>query len=276
MESLDGLAGGQLDAGHAVVFYDAAPEPDGSDAAGPDGASGAGAQDATSSDGEATEAGSLEAGAADAVDEPPLAPIAFVQLAVATPAGTHVSVGAPFGKPQSAGDLNVVIVGWNDVTTSVASVADSAGNTYVLAVGATHYSPDLSQSIYYARNVAAASANTVTVTFGAAANVVDLRIAEYSGLDPLAPLDAVTAASGKSAGPASSGSKSTGAARELLVGAGMSTDVYSGAGAGFTGRVVTPDGDLLEDRIVSAVGSYAADAPLAISCGWVMQLATFH
>ena len=51
--------------------------------------------------------------------------------------------------PQTAGDLNVVVVGWNDSTSVVNSVADSHGNNYTLAVGPTRVSGFLSQSIYY-------------------------------------------------------------------------------------------------------------------------------
>ena len=38
---------------------------------------------------------------------------------------------------SDAGDLNVVIVGWNDATTQVSSLTDSNGNVYHLAVGPT-------------------------------------------------------------------------------------------------------------------------------------------
>ena len=42
-----------------------------------------------------------------------------------------------FPAAQTAGDLNVVVVGWSDNTSTVQSVKDSAGNTYTLAVGPT-------------------------------------------------------------------------------------------------------------------------------------------
>jgi hypothetical protein len=38
---------------------------------------------------------------------------------------------------QAAGDLNVVIVGWNNSTSTVKSVADTAGNSYSVAIGPT-------------------------------------------------------------------------------------------------------------------------------------------
>ena len=107
---------------------------------------------------------------------------------------------------QTVGDLNVVAVGWGDTTSSEGSVTDSKGNTYTRAVGPTT-TTGLSQSVYYAKNIAAGS-NTVTVTFNQAAAYQDVRILEYSGLDPSTPLD-VTAAAVGSGTSASSGSAST-------------------------------------------------------------------
>jgi hypothetical protein len=208
----------------------------------------------------------------------PLAPIAFVQIAVATPSGIVRSVSATYAKPQSAGDLNVVAIGWNDTNGVVSGVSDQSGNVYQLAVGPTRISPDLTQAIYYAKNIAAAGAatNVVTVAFVQTANVTDLRAVEYSGLDPVAPLEGASAASGNNAGPAASGSVTTTAARSLLFGAGMTTDVFSAPGSGYTMRVVTADGDLVEDRVVSSLGSYDAQASLGASSRWVLQVAAFH
>jgi hypothetical protein len=201
-----------------------------------------------------------------------------VQASVATPGGQHQTPTVTYPSAQNAGDLNVIAVGWNDATATVNGVTDSAGNTYLLAVATTRFSPDCSQTIYYAPGIhaAAAGANTVTVSFDIAANVVDLRALEYSGLDPTSPFDVGATAQGMSATPASSGPASTRYARELLVGAGMSTFSFSGAGPSFTSRVVSSLGDIAEDSIVSAPGSYSAVATLTQSCGWVMQLAAFH
>ena len=45
------------------------------------------------------------------------------------------SVDIPFAAAEAAGNLNVVVVGWNDTSSTIASVVDSNGNTYVLAAG---------------------------------------------------------------------------------------------------------------------------------------------
>ena len=199
--------------------------------------------------------------------------IAFVQVNAADPQTASASVPVAYLTAQTAGNLNVVAVGWNDTTSTVNSVTDTRGNNYVQA-GTTVTGTGLRQAIYYARNIAAGS-NTVTVAFNQAAAFVDVRVAEYSGIDTTSPLD-VTAGAVGSGGTPSSGAATTTAAKELIFGAGMTGSHFGGAGAGFTSRVITnPDGDIAEDQIVSATGSYSAVAPLAYSSAWIMQMATF-
>src|SRR5262245_49394758 len=129
------------------------------------------------------------------------AAIAFVQVNSATPQTNSTTVAIPFTAAQTAGNLNVVVVGWNDATAQVQSVVDSRGNVYLRAVGPTVMTGAATQSIYYAANIAAAPANgnTVTVTFSQAAAFADVRIAEYSGVSTVNPVDVTAAATGTSA-----------------------------------------------------------------------------
>ena len=208
--------------------------------------------------------------------------IKFIQGNYQAPQSPSASVAVTYTAAQTAGDLNVVVVGWNDASTTVSSVTDTSGNTYTLAVGptvqpGTALKGGLSQAIYYAKNIASAAANgnAVTVSFSAAAAAPDVRILEYSGLNPTSPLDVTAAAVGNSA-TSSSGTATTTSASELLVGANMVFTFTGGAGAGFTNRIITkPDGDIAEDRIVTATGSYQATAPLSSAGPWIMQMAGF-
>src|SRR5260370_25316160 len=129
------------------------------------------------------------------------ASIAFVQANYATPLTPASSVSVPFTAAQSAGDLSVVVVGWNDTTAQIASVTDTMGNAYQLAVGPTAAAGSLTQSIYCAKNIAAAAAgaNTVTVSFTVAAAYPDIRILEYGGVDPPSPADGTPSAPGSPA-----------------------------------------------------------------------------
>jgi chitodextrinase len=203
---------------------------------------------------------------------------AFVQVNSAVPQSTSVaSVSVTFGAAQTTGDLNVVVVGWNDTTAQVGSISDTTGNVYTLATGPTTGTA-LSQSIYYAKNItgAAAGANKVTVTFSPAAVFPDVRILEYNGIDPVNALDTKVGASGNSAN-SNSGSVATSNASDLLVGANIVATTTSGAGSGFTSRVITsPDGDIVEDQVVTATGSYSAGAPMDSAGPWIMQMVAFR
>jgi hypothetical protein len=206
------------------------------------------------------------------------APIAFIQSNSAVPHPSATTVAIPYSAPQNAGDLNVVVVGWNDSTTQVTSVADTNGNPYTLAVGPTVQIGVATQSIYYAKSIAsaAANANIVTVTFNSPAIAPDIRIAEYSNVDPVNALDAAAAAQGSSL-LSNSGTVTTASANDLLVGANLVATVTTAPGVGFTSRVITnPDGDILEDRVVASAGSYSATAPVSPSGAWIMQVAAFR
>ncbi|MBV8783143.1 MAG: hypothetical protein JOZ67_03040, partial [Gammaproteobacteria bacterium] len=94
--------------------------------------------------------------------------------------------------------------------------------------------------------------------------------------DPNNPLDVTAAGSGNST-TSSSGSVTTTYANDLLVGGNVVVTTTTGAGAGYTKRVITnPDSDIVEDRVVTATGSYSATAPLTPAAPWIMQLAAFR
>ena len=193
----------------------------------------------------------------------------FAQVASATPQSSQSAVSVSFPGTQTAGDLNIVVVGWNDTTSSVSSVKDSAGNTYRVAVPMMR-GTGLSQAIYYATNIMGGN-NTVTVTFSQAAAYPDIRILEYKGLSSLD----VTASAAGTGTSAFSGAATTTAANELVFGADTISTSTNAAGAGFTARILTsPDSDLAEDQTATATGSYTATAGLS-SGYWVMQMVTF-
>ncbi|MGH8322945.1 MAG: chitobiase/beta-hexosaminidase C-terminal domain-containing protein, partial [Steroidobacteraceae bacterium] len=200
----------------------------------------------------------------------------FVQGNYATPQSAQASVSVTFTTAQSAGDLNVVVVGWNDSTTTVKSVTDTSGNTYTLVGSPTIQSGVASQAIYYAKNIAsaAASANSVTVAFNGSAAYPDMRVLEYSGLDTNSPLDVSAGATGNGTS-SSSGAVTTTFANDLIVGANLVQTATTGAGAGFTSRMITvPDADIVEDQVVTTTGSYSAIAPIQSGL-WLMQVVAF-
>ena len=192
-----------------------------------------------------------------------------------------------FVAAQFAGDLNVVAVGWTSGPATVSSVTDRSGNIYTLAVGPTVQNGLTSQSIYYAKNIAAAAAgaNIVTVAFSSSASNPDIRILEYNGADPNNPVDATAATIG-SGTTSSSGSATTTNSTDLIFGANMlgnngghgsGRTVTMTPGAGFTSRMITsPDGDIAEDKMVTAAGRFNATATLGSWGPWVMQMVAFR
>jgi len=192
------------------------------------------------------------------------------------PQTAQSSVGVTFNAPQSAGNLNVVAIGWGDSTAHVESVTDSAGNVYAVAAAPVVLSGVASHTMYYAKNIVGSASNTITVTFDAAAKFVDLRIAEYSGLDPANPLDGSAGRSGNTYQSAS-GQIITSAASDMLVAANFTSQTTNAPGLGFTQRVMTsPDGDILEDRLTVSAGSYGAEAQIDALATWVMQMVAFR
>ena len=202
------------------------------------------------------------------------AAIAFKQINSATPQTPQTTVTVPFSAAQSAGSLNVVAIGWFNTTSNILSVTDSRGNNYVLAAGPTTQAQAGRQAMYYAANVVAGS-NSVTVTFNGAVPFPDVRIAEYSGIDLFNAFD--VAISGAGTGTTSnSGTVTTTNANDLLVGANYVSSHSTGPGSGLRNRVITdPDGSILEDRVVTASGSYSATAPLTDG-SWIMQMVAFR
>ena len=166
----------------------------------------------------------------------------------------------PYTSAQVAGDTNILVIGWNNATSNITSVTDSAGNVYQLAVPTARGS-GISQAIYYAKNIkaAAAGANTVTVTFNTATPYVDLR-----------PLNtAVSISSIRSMSAPRRPEPGNGEQRRGHHHRGPRTRLWCrhhdrwllGGRYDFTTRIITsPDLDIAEDRFVTATGSYSATA----------------
>jgi hypothetical protein len=198
--------------------------------------------------------------------------VKYIQSAYATPQIPQSTVPVTYPTAQTAGNLNVVIVGWDDTVNSISSVTDSKGNIYKLASGPVQFN-SLRQSIYYASNIATGS-NTVTVTFTGSAVYPDVRILEYSGVNGSNPLD-IAAGSGGSGSTSSAGPVTTSSVNDLLIGANMVATGASGPGTGFTQRILTGDGDIVEDKIGNPIGSYTATVTLSPG-DWVMQIVGFR
>jgi len=89
-------------------------------------------------------------------------------------------------------------------------------------------------------------------------------------------VDVTAANSGNSATSDSSSATITNAT-DLIFGANLVQVETMGPGGSFTQRLLTsPDGDIAEDQMVAATGSYSANATLNTAGPWIMQMVAFR
>jgi YD repeat-containing protein len=202
--------------------------------------------------------------------------IAYVQGTSANSSSSG-SLSKAYASAQVAGDLNVVIVSWNDGTSTVSSVTDSKGNTYVSAFAPTVDPGTASEQIYYAKNIGSATAgsNTVTVTYSKTVPYPEIRILEYSGIDTVNPFDVGAGGYGTGA-TQNSGSLTTTSPNEVLVASNDLSGESTAAGTGYTQRFVTPVNELVEDEKVTTTGTYSATSTQSGTSWWVIQVAAFR
>jgi len=173
----------------------------------------------------------------------------------------------------------VVVVGWNS-NVGVNSVSDSNNNPYTLAIGPTSSAAGDNQSIYYAGGIKPGS-NTVTVTFNGTTNP-DVRILEYSGVNNSNPVDVVAVSTSDVTNngniPAFTNTVKTTFAPDLLFAADTTGGHNTGAGLGFTARMITRPGyNLAEDRIATVIDFYSGASNKVVGNGdWVMQMVAFR
>ena len=143
-----------------------------------------------------------------------------------------------YAQAQTAGNFNVVVVGWNS-SAGAGAVGHRLEGQRIRprrrADGLRRASRRRASTTPPNIAAAAAGANTVTVTFSAAAPFPDIRIAEYRGIATSNPVDVAVAAQG-SGTSSSSGPLTTTNANDLLVGANIVQTGTTAAGASFTSR----------------------------------------
>jgi uncharacterized protein (TIGR03437 family) len=165
----------------------------------------------------------------------------------------------------------VVYLIWDN--TGTAAVSDSLGNTYTAAVGSTLWNNSQYRvQTFYTIN-SKGGADTVTATFATALSSFGIVYAdEYSGVAQTAPIDVTVAAAGAS-GSLNSGTVTTANATDLLFAGGASANMVTGAGSGYTARS-TFEGNITEDQVVTAKGSWSATAGNG-SVAWAIQMVAF-
>ncbi|HTR49604.1 MAG TPA: hypothetical protein VMJ10_02790 [Kofleriaceae bacterium] len=199
----------------------------------------------------------------------------LVQQSVSFTAPGSTATAAFFGS-QRAGDTNVVVVGWTGSPSDLASVQDSAGNTYEVAAAPAGSGPE-AQAIYYATDIAAAApgTNTVTVSFNAVPTTMpDVRMLEYTGLAAVASVDIAQTGTGDDAtDPTVSVATS---APDLIVAAVTSSAGCSGVGGGYRVRLFDDHANTAQDLDAATPATYSAGCQSAATQAWVAQAVAFR
>jgi glucose/arabinose dehydrogenase len=186
---------------------------------------------------------------------------------------TNVVTVPAFTNAVGNGNLFALWIWYNSSSQNVSSITDNKGNGYIKAVGPTgNVGGGWRQELWYAKNVVGGTGVSVTVTFtGAIAGEKAISVHEYSGLDPVSPLDATSSFSGVAANT-SSGQAATSYARELIFGASWFASSGT-AGSGFTQRS-GQNGNATEDKFVTTAGSNSASFTNT-SQDTIVQMMTF-
>lgn len=208
------------------------------------------------------------------------APIFLVQSS--SGAGSGVStLSQAFPTANTAGNLIIAFVRMS-TTSQAVQISDTSGNVYQDAVQQAQSADGHQTHIFYAANIAS-GVNTVTVSFSETNNHPWLAIYEYSGLDPVSPLDKTAHAEGFGSAVNSGSTQSTSSSPELIfagVGLPASSAQTVTADSGFTllQQDAPPDNSRAanEQVIVNTTGSYASSFILSDATNWTAELATFR
>ena len=183
------------------------------------------------------------------------------------------------GLGVGAGDSVIVAVTAGTFAGAV-SCSDSKGNTYAVdadVIGAIRL------FVCSAHNVTAlASGDTITASYPGFSGLTTISANEFAGLSSI-PVDRWATATGNNASPSSGSTAATTKASELLFAAiaHNSTPTFTeGAGYALVGQVIGGSGSgqrtlSPEYRIVSSIGSYAADGSLSGGQQWEAVIVTY-
>jgi hypothetical protein len=201
---------------------------------------------------------------------PPPPSFTFVQASTTKP--TDVSTMLTLPDAVNTHDAIIVCLNYPDSNgATLESITDTENNTYLTIVGPVDGAGDI-HYIAMAKNVRAATSDTLTVTLAAApTGGADLFALEYSGISTTTAVDTSSYATG-SGTAMNSGSATTHSAPELIL--GYAEAPSASAGSGFTKRALQT-GNLVEDKVANPAGSYSATATTTAGA-WTMLMVTFE
>ncbi len=209
--------------------------------------------------------------------------ITFIQYDDYYETGYVSSISNDIALSTTTGNFIAVVIGGRYGTSGsaeVTDVTDTAGNTYVKAIGAWRTAPTVERSeIWYAENIIGNANNVVTVSFTGSCDSRFISVSEYSGVatsDSLLDTSSqyTTAQTSHSSGVATS--TSTG---DLIIGgynADGSRDMTIGAGFIALSSDLTYVSRCAEYDILGAAGDYDADFTSSTSTHAIVTAAIFR
>jgi hypothetical protein len=206
--------------------------------------------------------------------------MAIVKVQSATIDSSGYVVAKDFTSTTTAGNLILVGVRIGDTGITSTAVTDNVGNTYTKAKE-QFQSGNATGYIFYAKNAAAATTITVTVT-GGSSPTNRFCIYEYSGCDTTAPFDVAVSAAQTATTTPNSGSVSTNFADALLfavVGVSNGKTVTAGTNVAWAIQDNVPNSSsckiATETFTTTSSGSYQANFNLSGSDDCVSLMAAF-
>ncbi len=152
------------------------------------------------------------------------------------------------------------------------TISDSAGNTYLPAIGpVTDTAQDVTAYTWYVPS-AIGGANTVTLTPNSGACAMEIHISEWSGVDTSSPLDQISYLTGTGT-QISSGIKTPSQNGELIYGYTFSNQ-NSSLGSGFT--VLSYINGDMDEFVVQSTASAVAATFTQLTDKWFAMMATFR
>lgn len=197
-------------------------------------------------------------------------------IQTATNTSLTKTVAKKFLGASTSGNLIVVELTWDNQVVDIASMTDSKGNSYAKISGPTNWNgTNYVGELWYSYNITGGTKITITATLnGTPTSFLQMYMSEYSGINTATdPLDQNSVNTGN-VNAISSGAKTTVYSNELVYGASVGAGSSITTGAGFTQRS-NANGNIIEDKNVSAIGSYSSDFT-ETNGDWIAQMATFR
>lgn len=156
--------------------------------------------------------------------------------------------------------------------TTVTSVTDTQGNTFVTANARVLQTGAGSGETWYAKNITGNASDQVTCNVSVS-DTIRVEAVEYSGADATTPLDQVAIGSGASGASLSTANLTTTVPNEVFVSLAGGQGIIT-AGTNYT-LIETGLAQSDQDRNVTSTGTYSATATTATAGAWIINLVTF-